>query len=55
MQKTFTVIGMIIGSTLGGYAPMLFGAGLFSVSSIITSALGGFLGIYFGYKLGQYY
>lgn len=53
MQKFFIMLGMIVGSTIGGYAPMLFGAGIFSVTSIITSAVGGLLGIYIGFKLGE--
>jgi phage tail tape-measure protein len=53
MQKQFIFLGLIVGSMVGGYAPMLFGAGLFSVTSIITSTIGGFLGIYIGYKIGQ--
>lgn len=44
---------MILGSVVGGYVPVLFGAGFFSLTSIITSALGGILGIYVGYKISQ--
>lgn len=55
MQKLFITLGMIVGSIAGGYLPMLFGAGLFSMTSIITSTIGGLLGIYIGYKLGEDY
>lgn len=55
MQKLIIIIGMIVGSTIGGYVPLLFGAGIFSVSSIIFGALGGLFGIYIGYKISQNY
>mgnify|MGYP003553230288 FL=1 len=44
---------MAVGSTAGGYIPLLWGGSTFSMSSIILAALGGFLGIYTGYKLSQ--
>ncbi len=44
---------MLIGSTVGGIIPSLWGAGMFSFSSIILSALGGILGIWVGYKISQ--
>jgi hypothetical protein len=53
-SKTFIWIGMAVGSTVGSFIPYLWGAGLFSISSIILTALGGFAGIYYGFKLSQY-
>jgi len=44
-------IGTIVGSTIGGFIPDLWGAGLFSFSSILFSALGAAAGIYIGFKL----
>jgi hypothetical protein len=44
---------MVIGSTLGGFVPSLWGADMLSLSGIIFSAVGGFLGIYIGYKIGE--
>jgi hypothetical protein len=44
---------MTIGLILGSFIPMLWGAGVFSISSTIFSTIGGFLGIYFGYKLSR--
>lgn len=45
---------MIVGSTVGGFIPSLWGnTALFSLSSVITSAICGFLGIWIGYKLGE--
>lgn len=42
---------MFIGGIVGGYIPLLWGAGYFSFSSIIFNALGAFLGIWIGFKL----
>jgi len=53
MLKTFVMIGMIAGGTAGGYLPMLWGGSVLSVSSIIWSAVGGFAGIWLGYKIGS--
>jgi len=52
-SKTLIFIGMMIGSTIGSYIPALWGAGLFSFSSIISGALGAILGIYVGFKLSN--
>ena len=53
MQKQFIFLGMIVGSIVGGYMPELFGVSLFSFTSIFTGALGAFIGIDMGYKIGQ--
>ncbi len=50
-QKSIILIGMFIGSSLGGLIPALWGADLLSFSSIIFSTLGGLIGIWLGYKL----
>ncbi len=44
---------MFVGSTAGGFVPMLWNSSAFSMSSIILSAVGGILGIYLGLKLAQ--
>jgi hypothetical protein len=44
---------MTIGSLIGGYVPVLFGAGLFSYSSLLGNTLGGLLGIWVTYKFTQ--
>ena len=49
-RKKCIMIGMVIGSVAGGYAPMLLGADSIS-ASLIGSAIGGFLGIWGAYKL----
>ena len=42
---------MLFGSVIGGYIPTLFGADSFSLFSIISSALGAFIGIWLSFKL----
>jgi len=44
---------LTIGSLIGSYLPTLWGAGFLSISSVILSAVGGFAGIYLGFKLGD--
>ncbi len=44
---------MAVGGAVGGYVPLLWGGSTFSMSSILFTALGGFLGIYVGYKLSE--
>ncbi len=53
-SKVFVFIGMMIGSTIGGYLPTLFGAGLISFSSVFFSGVGAILGIWIGYKLSDF-
>jgi hypothetical protein len=52
--KTIIMIGVIIGSTVGGYIPTLFGASLFSMASVIGNTIGGLVGIYVGYKISKF-
>ena len=49
--KTVVMLGMIVGSAVGGYAPMLIGISPFSFTSLFTSAIGGVIGIIIAYKL----
>jgi len=49
-RKSFIMIGMTIGSIAGGYAPILLGADSIFVS-LVGSFIGGFLGIWGGFKL----
>jgi hypothetical protein len=53
MQKTLIMTGLFVGSIVGGYIPALWGGSVFSISSILFSALGAFLGIWVGYKAAQ--
>ena len=46
--------GLAVGSAIGGYIPTLWGdTSIFSMASVIGSALGGFLGIYLGFRMGE--
>lgn len=53
--KTCVWLGFFIGSTIGSYLPLLFGQDFFSLWSVILSAIGGLLGIWAGYRLGEDY
>ena len=45
------ILGMVIGSMAGGYAPTLLGSDTFSVASLLGSTAGGILGLWLVYKL----
>ncbi len=45
-------IGMVVGSTVGGFLPLLWGGDLLSFSGLFGSGAGGILGIWLGYKVG---
>jgi hypothetical protein len=44
-------IGILIGSSIGGFIPELWGAGMLSYSSILLSGVGALVGLLVGYKL----
>ena len=44
-------LGMFVGSAVGGFLPSLWGADVFSFSSILLTAVGGLAGIWVGFKL----
>ncbi|MDO8471162.1 MAG: hypothetical protein Q7S49_00935 [bacterium] len=52
-SKSIIWVGMFVGSALGGYVPLLWGGSLFSFTSVILTAAGGVLGIYFGFKISN--
>lgn len=52
-SKSLIWLFMGIGSTLGSYIPTLWGAGFLSMSSVVLSAVGGIVGIWIGFKLGN--
>ena len=52
-SKKIIWIFMTVGLTVGGFVPLLWGAGEFSFSSIIFSGIGGFVGIWLGFKLSH--
>ena len=43
----------MVGMTVGGYVPELWGASAFSVSSLLFSAIGGAVGVWFGVRLAN--
>lgn len=52
-QKTVIFLFMFIGSTIGGFVPMLWGDTGLSIYSVITTAIGGIFGIYIGFKISS--
>lgn len=48
-------IGLFVGSSLGGYLPTLWGAGMMSFAGLGGSVVGGVVGIFGGYKLAQHW
>ena len=50
-RKSMIMLGMIIGSFVGGYMPTLLGADAFSMTSLLGSVVGGILGIWLAYML----
>ena len=53
-SKSLVMLCFTIGSLVGGYGPMLFGVSTFSITSIVTGAIGGAIGAYVGYKLSDF-
>ncbi len=54
-MKTAVYVGAGIGGFIGGLIPVLFGDTSFMSSwSILTSLIGGLVGIYLGYKVAKY-
>jgi hypothetical protein len=52
-KKTLIWAGMLIGSTIGSIIPSIWGAGMFSVSSVLGTGIGALLGIWVAYKLSD--
>ncbi len=50
MNKKVVILGMIWGGIIGGYIPIALGAGTFSLFSILSSFIGGILGIWLSFK-----
>jgi uncharacterized membrane protein YeaQ/YmgE (transglycosylase-associated protein family) len=43
-------IGVLIGSTIGGFIPELWGTDMFSYSSVLLSGVGAFIGLWIAYR-----
>jgi len=52
-SKKIIMLFMGVGALVGGFVPMLWGAGELSFSSVIFTAIGGFAGIWLGFKVSQ--
>jgi len=52
-RKTLIYIGLFLGSTVGAYVPTLWGGDVLSLSSIALSGVGGILGIWLAFRLGE--
>jgi hypothetical protein len=51
-SKKTIYLGMFVGGLIGGYIPSLvWGASVFSFSSLLGNAVGAFIGIYMTFKL----
>jgi hypothetical protein len=50
-SKQIILFTTIVGSTIGSFIPLIWGDSFLSLSSVIFTGLGGFLGIYIGYKM----
>ncbi|QQR77243.1 MAG: hypothetical protein IPJ67_03800 [Candidatus Moraniibacteriota bacterium] len=53
MTKKLIFFFLIVGSSVGGYVPVLWGGSVFSIASIFWSMIGGFVGIYVGFVIGR--
>jgi len=49
-QKSLFMLSMVVGSTIGGYVPILLGADSISMASLFGSVAGGILGIWLVYR-----
>ncbi len=46
-------IGILVGSTIGGLIPGLWGEGVFSYWSVLLSGAGAFVGLWIGFKIAN--
>jgi hypothetical protein len=53
MTKKFVWIGMFVGSAIGNMLPTLWGGDTISVSGVMFALVGGVIGIWVGYRIGQ--
>ena len=48
--KKLVLLGMMIGSAIGGYIPILFGINSFSFTAVISTFFGGLLGVWLSFR-----
>jgi uncharacterized membrane protein YeaQ/YmgE (transglycosylase-associated protein family) len=54
MFKSLIGFGLLVGSTLGGFVPSLWGDNnFFSPAGMLLSVVGGVVGVWAGYRLSQ--
>lgn len=54
MDKRIIMLSLTVGSVIGSYIPALWGdTSSFGVAGVLCGALGGFAGIWFGYRIQQ--
>ena len=44
----------MVGLTIGGFVPVLWGASQFSMSSFLFSGIGGVAGVWLGVRISEY-
>lgn len=49
-SKSLIMLGLLVGSSVGSYIPLLFGGEIFSFFSLISGTIGGIIGVYIAYK-----
>jgi hypothetical protein len=54
MGRGLIGICVLVGSFVGAYVPVLWGASSFGVTSLVFSAAGGVAGVWFGVRLSEY-
>jgi len=52
--KILVMLGMTLGSSIGGYIPAMWGGDIFSFSSLFGSLVGGIIGALLGFKISSY-
>ena len=53
MSRKFIWAGFILGSSIGGMVPLMWGDDLISIWGIVMSLVGGIAGIWAGYRVSQ--
>lgn len=53
--KTLVFAGAFVGSAVGSYIPLLWGAGVLSMSSLLLGGAGAFAGIWLGWQISRRY
>jgi len=54
-MKGLVIFGMVVGSYLGSFLPILWGDSALSISSLLFGAIGGIFGIWASYKIAVRY